>query len=83
MILVLVRALQEAVVANSTAATRVLSIGSVGEAAAARVAGVAGSVEPNHRRFLNHGGKVREALVHLAGAGLVSNYRHGSDYWRL
>src|SRR5215472_8336421 len=43
-------ALQEAVVANSTAATGIPSTGSVGEPAAARVAGVAGSVEPNHRR---------------------------------
>src|SRR5215469_11682690 len=43
-------ALQEAVVANATTATGIPSTGSVGEPAAAPVAGVAGSVEPHHRR---------------------------------
>ena len=42
-------ALQEAVVGKRTAATRILPTSSVGEPAAARVAGVARSVESNHR----------------------------------
>src|SRR5215467_2432142 len=55
-------ALQEAVVANSTTATGILSTGSVGEPAAARVAGVAGSVEqevekcPEAQRLATHPG---------------------------
>src|ERR1017187_10999060 len=42
-------ALQEEAVAHQTSATGIIPVGSVGESATARSAGVAGSTEPDHR----------------------------------
>src|SRR5262249_60184696 len=70
------------------AATRVVSLGSVGEPATTRSAGVAGSTQPDHRRAeSDHRARSREvsaraALDDASGGGSVNRTGVRANHWK-